>query len=127
MLDVGGQLCFNSLAHHFARHTFGPLVDKGAPSIHSSEKKRAFQQISCEVLMAKIATQNPECQICGKQVSAQSELEDHIVESHPDAISPAIWNRYNQRRCGPGAGTAGITAPSPVKSPHLPPRAALHS
>jgi hypothetical protein len=61
--------------------------------------------------MAKMATQNPECQICAKQVSAQSELEDHIVENHPDAVSPAMWNRYNQRRLSAGAGTARITDP----------------
>jgi hypothetical protein len=61
--------------------------------------------------MAKMATQNPECQICAKQVSAQSELEDHIVENHPDAVSPAMWSRYNQRRLSARAGTARITDP----------------
>jgi hypothetical protein len=67
--------------------------------------------------MAKMATQNPECQICGKPVSAQSELEDHIVENHPDAVSPAIWNRYDQRRRCAGADAARITDPNLGKSP----------
>jgi hypothetical protein len=65
--------------------------------------------------MAKMATQNPECQICAKQVSAQFELEDHIVENHPEAAGPAIRNRYNQRRCTAGASAAIMTDLNPRK------------
>jgi hypothetical protein len=70
--------------------------------------------------MANMATRNPECQICAKQVSAQSELEDHIVEKHPEAASPAIRNRYNQRRCGTGAWWDQNHGPQPTKKPASP-------
>jgi hypothetical protein len=98
------------------RHVFAFLQE--STSLSSRGEKEAFQQISYEVFMAKMAAQNPECQICGKEVSDQSELEDHIVESHPDAVSPAIRNRYNQRRrCTGAADTAQVTDPNPGRTP----------
>jgi hypothetical protein len=38
-----------------------------------------------------------QCEICGKQVVSQSEMEDHIIESHPDAATPDLRDSYNRR------------------------------
>jgi hypothetical protein len=47
-----------------------------------------------------------ECEICGKQVMTQSEMEDHVAENHPDAATPELRDTYSQRRRGTGADYA---------------------